>query len=366
VYADTIVDLAASPLNIPLKAPFVVATARLDAVENVIIRVKLSDGSVGWGEASTLPPITVENQQLALSAVESAAEWIPGLRAGEWKSIASRMHESMPDYSSTRAGIEMAIIDALVHSRHVPLYTWFGNSGDRIRTDITIPICPPSPAQALATQYAAQGFNVIKTKVGTAVADDLERLRAIRKGHPTCILVIDANEGFSTDDALAFLRELRGAGIVPGLFEQPVARDNVEGMQRLTREAGVPIAADESCRSSADAKRIARDRLAHVINVKLVKCGVAESLAVADLARSKGMGMMIGGMVESRIAIGFSAHFAAGLGGFEWIDLDTPLLLAKDPVRGGYVASGPEYDLSGIRSGHGGWIDLSTGGNEDI
>ena len=357
VCADTIVHIAAQPLDVPLKSPFVVATARLDTVRNVVIRAELSDGSVGWGEASMLPPITAENQQLALASVASTAEWIPGLTATNWKSIASRLHDAIPDHPSTRAGIEMAIVDALAHSRRMPLYTLFGGSQRKVRTDITIPLCDPSSAYALANQYAEQGFDVIKTKVGVNVSDDLERVRAIRKGHPSCAIIVDANEGFSTDDAFSFLRELRRAGIVPDLFEQPVASENVEGMQRLTREAGVSIAADESCRSSADAEMIARDGLAHVLNIKLVKCGVAESLAVADFARKKGMGLMIGGMVESRIAIGFSAHFAAGLGGFEWIDLDTPLLLAQDPVRGGYAVSGSEYNLSRIKAGHGGWIE---------
>ena len=63
---------------------------------------------------------------------------------------------------------------------------------------------------------------------------------------------------------------------------------------------------------------------------------------------------MIGGMVETRIAMGFSAHFAAGLGGFDWIDLDTPLLLAEDPVCGGYIAKGPCYQLDVGSYGHGG------------
>ena len=65
---------------------------------------------------------------------------------------------------------------------------------------------------------------------------------------------------------------------------------------------------------------------------------------------------MIGGMVETRLAMGFAAHFAAGHGNFEWIDLDTPLLMASDPVEGGYSVEGPRYNLSGIAAGHGGTL----------
>ena len=80
-------------------------------------------------------------------------------------------------------------------------------------------------------------------------------------------------------------------------------------------------------------RRIAREGLAQVLNIKLVKSGVADALEIVEVARASGLGLMIGGMVETRIAMGFSAHLAAGLGGFDWIDLDTPLLLAEDPVR---------------------------------
>ena len=72
---------------------------------------------------------------------------------------------------------------------------------------------------------------------------------------------------------------------------------------------------------------------------------------------------MIGGMVETRLAMGFAAHFAAGLGGFRYVDLDTPLLLADDPVAGGYRADGPRYDLATGESGHGGSL-ASTASSE--
>ena len=99
---------------------------------------------------------------------------------------------------------------------------------------------------------------------------------------------------------------------------------------------------------------ITRDGLAQVINIKLAKSGVIQALEIAAIARAANIGLMIGGMVETRIAMGFSAHFAAGLGAFDWIDLDTPLLLVRDPVIGGYTAEGPCYRLDTGTYGHGG------------
>jgi len=144
------------------------------------------------------------------------------------------------------------------------------------------------------------------------------------------------------------------------LLEQPVAREDWEGLGKLAREAGMPVAADESCRSPADAIRIGAHKLAQVINIKLAKCGVVQALEIAAIARASGLGLMIGGMVETRLAMGFSAHFAAGLGGFDWIDLDTPLLLSTDPIAGGYRVRGATYRLDTGCTGHGGYLRVRS------
>jgi L-alanine-DL-glutamate epimerase-like enolase superfamily enzyme len=90
-----------------------------------------------------------------------------------------------------------------------------------------------------------------------------------------------------------------------------------------------------------------------VFNIKLMKTGIAESLAIAAIARAAGLDLMIGGMVESVLAMTTSACFAAGLGGFAFVDLDTPLFLADNPFDGGYVQTRDCLELSGIVAGHG-------------
>ncbi len=195
---------------------------------------------------------------------------------------------------------------------------------------------------------------MIKSKVGLDHAADVARLQAIRGGHPTCQLLLDANEGYDAPTALRLIRLLRSEGIEPVLFEQPVPREDWEGLGRVAREAGVPVAADESCRSPQDALRIAHEGLAQVLNIKLAKCGVLGALEIATIGRAAGLSLMIGGMVETRLGMGFAAHLVAGQGAFSWVDLDTPLLLAADPVSGGYRAQGPSYTVATGESGHGG------------
>ena len=125
------------------------------------------------------------------------------------------------------------------------------------------------------------------------------------------------------------------------LFEQPVVRENIEGFLSLRRRGTIPIAADESVRSIEDARRLIDLSAVDVLNLKITKCGVVESSEIAGLARASGIRLMIGGMVESRVAMGCSLSLVLGLGGFEFLDLDMPLLLSVDPIQGGYTYEGP-------------------------
>lgn len=105
------------------------------------------------------------------------------------------------------------------------------------------------------------------------------------------------------------------------LFEQPVHRDDWDGLGHVSKVAkekyGVSVAADESCRSILDVKTIIYGNLADVINIKIAKFGVIGALEIIEAAKGAGLALMIGGMVETRLAMGFSGHLAAGLGCFK-------------------------------------------------
>jgi L-alanine-DL-glutamate epimerase-like enolase superfamily enzyme len=116
-------------------------------------------------------------------------------------------------------------------------------------------------------------------------------------------------------------------GVTPVLFEQPVHRDDWDGLCHVSKVAkekyNVSIAADESCRSLLDAIKIIEGGMAHVINIKLAKLGVIGALDVIDVARRNEFGLMIGGMVETRLAMGFAGHLAAGMGCFRYLRIVT-------------------------------------------
>ncbi|KAH9604765.1 hypothetical protein KSS87_022674 [Heliosperma pusillum] len=329
------------PLNVGLIAPFTIASSKLDKVQNVGIRLELSNGCVGWGEAPVLPSVTLEDQPTALAKAAEACSFL----------------QNSPPI--TLAGVEMALIDAAAKSIGVPLWRLFGGVSNTITTDVTIPICPVDVASRLALQYKNQGFKTLKLKVGKNLNEDIKVLKAIKEVYPDCQFILDANEGYSPEEAVQVLKKLRDMAVTPILFEQPVRRDDWEGLGYVSQiaedEYGVSIAADESCQSLADAKKIVKGNLAGVINIKLAKLGVLGALEVIELARASKLNLMIGGMVETRLAMGFAGHLAAGLGCFRFIDLDTPILLSEDPVCGGYEVAGAVYTFSNAR-GHGGFL----------
>ncbi|OIW18071.1 hypothetical protein TanjilG_19303 [Lupinus angustifolius] len=295
------------PLNVPLIAPFTIASSRLDKVENVAIRVELSNGCVGWGEAPVLPFVTAEDQSIAMAKGAEVCGLLRRLPALTLGSMLEEIEGVLPGHQFA-----------------------------------SIPIVSPSEAAELASKYYKEGFKTLKLKVGKNLNADIQVLQAIRLVNPECQFILDANEGYNSEEAVEVLEKLNEMGVTPVLFEQPVHRDDWDGLGYVANVArnryGISVTADESCRSLADVYKIAEGNLADVINIKLAKVGVLGALNIIEKAKVAGLDLMIGGMVETRLAMGFAGHLAAGLGCFKFIDLDTPLLLSEDPVLEGYEA----------------------------
>jgi L-alanine-DL-glutamate epimerase-like enolase superfamily enzyme len=236
----------------------------------------------------------------------------------------------------------------------MPLWSFFGGYGTRLETDMTITTGTVSHARTAAQNILQRGIQTIKVKVGSGDGTlDLERILAIHATAPNSPLILDGNCGYTAESALHLLAALRQRHVVPILFEQPVPRDDWAGMQQIARSGGTSVAADESAVDTADVLRIARDGAAHVVNIKLMKRGIVEALDMAALCRATGLQLMIGGMVESLLAMTVSACFAAGQGGFTYVDLDTPMFMAENPFVGGFRQQGGTLDIAHIAAGHG-------------
>ncbi|RNI32675.1 dipeptide epimerase [Rufibacter immobilis] len=342
------------PLNLPLIEPFAIATGTQYQVENVVVQITLEDGTLGLGEAAPFPAVSGETQQSTLAMLGELEKHLLQKDVKSWRTLAKELEQLAPQAPAARCGLEMAILDALCKHYQMPLYVFFGGVQTELKTDLTITAGDEAHAAASARSIVERGFSVIKVKTeGVDVDYDLRRLQAIHKAAPGTKLIVDGNCGYNLARAQDFVNRATEAEIPVILLEQPLPRESWEDLAVLATNCPFPIAADESARGAQDVSRLAQDRSASVVNIKLMKCGVLEAMQMAALAQVHGLGLMIGGMVESILAMTFSAHFAAGVGGFEYIDLDTPLFIREHPFKGGFTQTGELLQLNPTIAGHG-------------
>lgn len=330
------------PVDVPITDPFVVATGARTVAENVFLRVTLSNGAQGYGEAAPFPEVGGETRESCLTALHQLGKTVLGRAAAGYKEIGLWLSKQALIHPAARCGLETAVIDAYCRLSNIPMWQLWGDSDVRAReTDITIPITDLDKTVALARGWYEKGFRLFKMKVGNDVESDIRRLEAVHRTLPGISFIGDGNQGFSRQDCLTFAEGVKRFGGTMVLLEQPVVRADLDSMAAIRRETGIPVAADESVRSLGDAQEVVARGAADYINIKIMKTGVADAVEIASFTKASGLKLMIGGMIETRVAMGCSFSMVLGLGGFEVLDLDTPLLLANDPVTGGYRYEGP-------------------------
>lgn len=341
-------------LDLALREPFGISGGAQARADNLLVKVELEDGTIGLGEAAPFPVFNGETRESTRAAVLSVRDLVAGSDARHWRRAGRALQQALPAAGAARCAIESAVLDAFTRHQKVSLWRYWGSAKRVLRTDLTITTGSPDEAWQAARAATPRGFRTLKIKVGAGdPLEDVARVLAVRDAAPAVSLLLDANAAFTAGEALMLLAALREKGIRPALFEQPVAREDLAGLARVHREGRIPVAADESAATSADVRRLIDARAAQVINIKLMKSGISEAMDMAWIAREAGLKLMIGGLVESILAMTVSACFAAGNGGFSYVDLDTPLFLAASPFEGGITYEGDAVKFTHIKAGHG-------------
>jgi L-alanine-DL-glutamate epimerase-like enolase superfamily enzyme len=199
-------------------------------------------------------------------------------------------------------------------------------------TSFTIAIAAPDEMAQLAAD--ARAYPILKIKLGSD--DDFARLSAVRAARPDARLRVDANAGWSPEEAVERIRQFEPLALE--LIEQPTARDDIAGMGCVQAHTSLPVVADESVRTLSDVEALAAAGV-RGINLKLQKVGgLAPGLAILRRAEALGLQVMLGCMIESSLGATAMAHLS-GMAG--WVDLDSPLLIVDDPFDGvRYAAEG--------------------------
>ena len=279
-------------------------------------------GDAGWGEGTIPPYYGVEEAAMIdfWQATAMRGDPLPD----DPTAIAAWVGNQGP--APARAAVDLALHDRIGRQRGQPLHRLLDLPQPAVLpTSFTLSLA--EPAEMAQQARAAAAYPALKLKLGTE--DDVARVAAVRAARPDARLRVDANAAWPAEEAVRRVAALAPYGLE--LVEQPVAKEDIEGMGRVQAHTAVPVVADESVQSLADVERLAAAGVAGV-NLKLMKTGgLAPCLAMLRRARELGLRVMLGCMVETSLGATAMAHLA-GLA--DWLDLDAPLLVANDPFQG--------------------------------
>jgi L-alanine-DL-glutamate epimerase-like enolase superfamily enzyme len=341
-HTPVITESSASRLILPLVEPFKVATRTAHEAENVLLRIATDTGAIGLGAAAPVAYVTGETIDSVMTALSEAAPGIIDLPTDRLAPLLERATELIPGQAAARAALEMALYDLWAKHWKLPLWQHFAGARTSIVTDLTIPLVQPDDAARKAREAWSNGFRHLKVKVGDPGGIDVDkaRLRAVASAAPGAAVRIDANQAFSPEEAVKFIKSALEISTMIELVEQPVAKYDFAGLAYVRAQFGgsPPIFADESAHCAEAAAELIHMRAVDGVNVKLMKSGMRGVLEIASLCRANGIKLMIGCMLESRLSLTAACAIAAGTGWFDHVDIDSHLLVRpSDALRGGFT-----------------------------
>jgi L-alanine-DL-glutamate epimerase-like enolase superfamily enzyme len=336
-----------------LICPFRTSLGQHDILDNVMMSLELGGGIRGFGEAAVATHITGETIEETSANLSRFAVRIIGRDIVDYAAVAGEAREFLGSNKAALAAVETALLDVLTRRLGIPLWRFFGPRAGKLSTDVTIVISDVEDSVRAAREFRRKGFRVFKIKIGSDPDSDYKRVRAVQKIIGRSRIYLDANQRYTAEQTLELLKGLRKGGCIPDLLEQPVPKNDVEGLTKVTRSTKVPVCADESARSIPDCLNLIRRKACRVINIKIMKTGIFEAREIVSLAKAAGLELMAGGMMETSLAMTASAHLAAGLGGFRYIDLDTPFFIKGGRIGNSYLSPSGVYDLSKVKAGIG-------------
>lgn len=321
--------------TIPME-PFVIATETCYAAENIFLRIHTDTGITGVGECSPFPMLVGETQDTCFAIGQNLARIAIGKNPLCIQERLNEFDQFIAFNSTIKSAFDMAFHDIAAQEKGLPLYQFLGGKKKTIQTDLTIGISSPEAMASTAVKFVENGVKTIKVKLGKNGKEDVERIKLIREAVGNNIsLRADANQGWDFDTAFMVLSSIEPYNLE--FCEQPMHHKLDPLLPNLKKSVNIPIMADESVFDHYDAERLIKSDSCTYINIKLAKSGgICEAIRIADKAAELGVKCMLGGMVESRLALTAKVHLAMAHENIHFYDLDTCLLgHLIDPVTGG-------------------------------
>ena len=322
--------------SIPM-VPFTIATGTMEYAQNIFIRIHTDTKITGVGECSAFPMITGETQATCFEMAKDFASLWKNKNALALEERMSELHAFAAYNNTIKSAFDMALHDIAAQHSKLPLYKFLGgDKTKKLETDLTIGINTPQQMAEQAKEFVERGVRILKIKLGKNAKEDVQRIELISKAIGEKIkLRIDANQGWNYDDAVYALTELGKYNIE--FCEQPMRKHDDPFLPELKKLSPIKIMADESVFDHYDAERLIKANACDYVNIKFAKSGgILEAKKINVVCEEKNIKCMMGGMLESRVALTAFAHFATAFDNVQFYDMDTCMLGHKvDPVTGG-------------------------------
>jgi L-alanine-DL-glutamate epimerase-like enolase superfamily enzyme len=350
-----IARFAVFPVELPDEDPEWKFAGRAYPVwEACVIGLAAEDGTVGYGYAASFTHLGATNAGVQ-AALEKLLPLTIGREAFELEATLGVVDRAIKDNRPAKSGIDCALHDLIANLREAPLHELFGG---KVRT--AIPICrmlalkAPEKMADKARGLVDEGFRCLKLKVGGDIAEDVARIRAVRRAVGDGIrLVADPNMSYRAKDAIAFVGRIGEFGI--DMVEQPVRESDLEGLGMVTRAVPIGVEADESAFSPESTLALAAGRTVDAVSMKVTKMGGLRQVhAVARICEAAHLGCRMGATVGSRLLTAHAVHLAAALPNLTYpSELAEFLHVTNDPFEGLVVKDGevlvPEGPGAGVR-----------------
>ena len=307
--------------NLPFTHPFTISKGTKTHQPTFIVELEYF-GVKGYGEAPAISYYNIPVEKM-IEDLERKRIFVEKFSFTDPERYWHYLHHLFPQNSFLVCALDMAGWDLHGKLKRKQLHQLWGlDIANAPLTDFTIGI---DSTQNMVNKMKEKPWPIYKIKVGTA--DDIAMVTELRK-HTDAVFRVDANAGWSLEEALHKIPLLKNLGVQ--FVEQPLAKDNWEGMKLLFEKSTLPLIADESCVAEADVEKCYN--YFHGINIKLTKCsGITPARRMINKARELEMLVMIGCMNESSVGTAAIAQLAPLL---DYVDMDGPLLLAEDIAEG--------------------------------
>ncbi len=343
--AVQITAVEAIPFALPYRRAPAFASGSVASADNVLVRVYTDAGLVGQAEAQPRPYTYGETQSSIVEAVGGPlSEALTGVDPLRTELVAHRC-AGVAGNGAARGAVDLAVWDLVGQMLGCPCHRLLGGFADHVAAAHMLSFDEPS---AMATEAVAVneqfGVKTFKVKVGRAPDLDVAAVRAIRDALPDADLYVDANRGWSYEDAVRAGDSLAALGV--RAIEEPIAVEDRAGRRRLADRWVVPLVGDESCISLAHVDRALEEGAVRMVSVKTARTGFAESRRILDLCLARNVPVVVGsqyeGAIGAKATISFAAAFAATAGEpaevANFLDLSDDLVVAPPEIRDGRAA----------------------------